>query len=126
MQAWVLISENCRQGTGTDTAKIDRIKQGVMSRDNSAHFASLDTSAHKSRRIPFGRLNKFTPGPTKRYLTCPPVNDRYGIGRLIRVLAPFMPDGAWFGVVMLHSLFTKVSSLYRRTRRESSRRCAAR
>ena len=108
MQAWVLISENSRQGAGADTTKIDWIKQRVMPRNNSAHFAPLDTSAHKSRRIPFGRVNKLTPGPAERYFTRPPVNDRYGIGRLIRVLAPSMPDSACFGVVMLHSLFTKV------------------
>jgi len=100
MQAWVFISENSRYRTSADTAKIDGIKQRVMSANKSAYFGPFDTSADKSRRIPCGRANKFTPGPAKRYLTCPPVNDRYGIRRLIRVLAPSMPDGAYFGAAM--------------------------
>src|SRR5580704_14981032 len=121
MQAWVLISENSRHRPSPDTAQIDRIKQWVMPRNNSAHFAPLYTSAHKSHRIPFGRLNEFTPGPAERYFSCPPVDDRYGIGRLIRVLTPSIPDGARVGVVMLHSLFTTVSSMSRGTRCGNSR-----
>ena len=92
MEARIRIGQDGRDRPGAHAAHIYRIEQRVVSGDNGANIAFGDTGACQSSGKELRGTHQFSPSPTPGRRVGSPMNDCDRIGRLVRVLAPSVPD----------------------------------